>query len=401
MTSVLKQPPVQVVSHLHGIRVDRDGDSPLYAQVRDALEQLIDKEFAPGDAFYPENVLIDKLAVSRITVRRALDDLGRAGRLSRRRGRVTIVQGLHPRPAPTGADRVSELAQPVSSSVSDVDTISVIIPYFQSEYGSAMMEAVGARAKEMGLKLRLYNPDSSHDLPDHFKTSTSGPDREGVILFGSNEQTHVLYRGLTHLGYRSVAIEGVDFGYPGYSVATDAVAAVRIGLDHLLSLGHERIVLLVCEPVREASVVTKLDTFFEVMDERGLAKFARVVVCPRGHGRTTYDSAYAQMDEVWNTDPARRPSAIFTVSDPGAWAALRWFSESGVAVPRDVSVLGFEDALSSKFMNPSLSTVAHPIADVVARAVDVLRGTELPKRHAEWVTPTLVVRESTGPAPAN
>jgi LacI family transcriptional regulator len=92
------------------------------------------------------------------------------------------------------------------------------------------------------------------------------------------------------------------------------------------------------------------------------------------------------------------PTAIFAFDDLGAWAALKWCSDNGLSVPKDISILGFANDKPSAFTHPALSTIAHPIAEIASTAVDLLtlRGET---KQTRLLLPSLVVRESTGPVP--
>ena len=142
-----------------------------------------------------------------------------------------------------------------------------------------------------------------------------------------------------------------DGPYP--VVETDARMAAQMGVDFLRALGHERITLLVNEPATVISVQEKIEQF------RVSYPHGRVVICGTQVWDNSYQASYAHMGEVWNVAPSEQPTAIMTTSDPGAWAALRWLAERHVSVPGQVSVLGFEDVRSSRFMHPSLSSIAH------------------------------------------
>jgi len=74
------------------VTVDSRTATPLYAQVRSALERDIEFGMRPGDALPPEPELEKRFGVSRITVRRALDDLVAAGLVVRQQGRGTFVR---------------------------------------------------------------------------------------------------------------------------------------------------------------------------------------------------------------------------------------------------------------------------------------------------------------------
>ena len=169
---------------------------------------------------------------------------------------------------------------------------------------------------------------------------------------------------------------------------------IRLGLEHLLTLGHRRITLLVNEPPLRGNTRARVGSFRACARAHALRE-ARVASCDapvRG------DAAIRARVRALLAAP-RRPTAIFTVSDSGAWMVLKCLAEQGVRVPEEISVLGFDDDRASAFMQPSLSTLAQPIEAIARRAVDLLVQ-DLPPSGTELLAPALVVRESTGPAPA-
>jgi len=96
-------------------------------------------------------------------------------------------------------------------------------------------------------------------------------------------------------------------------------------------------------------------------------------------------------------------TAIFCFNDIAAIGAIRALKDAGLAVPEDVSVVGFDDIQSAAYSTPSLTTVRQPLLEMGRRGAQVLleRIANREKQYpAEIVmAPELVVRESTGPAP--
>jgi LacI family transcriptional regulator len=99
----------------------------------------------------------------------------------------------------------------------------------------------------------------------------------------------------------------------------------------------------------------------------------------------------------------RRFTALFAYNDISAIGSMRAFQEAGLQVPKDISVVGFDDIQGAAFHYPSLTTVRQPLREMGETAMKTLleriEGREdYPKEIA--VQPELVIRESTGPAPA-
>ena len=95
-----------------------------------------------------------------------------------------------------------------------------------------------------------------------------------------------------------------------------------------------------------------------------------------------------------------RPTAIFAANDSMAIGALSALRDSGVRVPDDIAVAGFDDIPLARYMDPPLSSVHVPIAELGANAVEMLlhgimhKGKHAPRRAR--VSTELVIRRSTG-----
>jgi len=99
-----------------------------------------------------------------------------------------------------------------------------------------------------------------------------------------------------------------------------------------------------------------------------------------------------------------RPTAIFAANDSMAIGALSALRESGVDIPGEMAVAGFDDIPLARYMDPPLSSVHVPICDLGARAVKLLLHGITHKndhqRRRERVATELVIRRSTSAQPA-
>jgi LacI family transcriptional regulator len=97
-------------------------------------------------------------------------------------------------------------------------------------------------------------------------------------------------------------------------------------------------------------------------------------------------------------------TAIFCFNDIAAIGSIRALKDAGLGVPADVSVVGFDDIQSAAYSTPSLTTVRQPLLEMGKRGAQILldRIANSESRYPSEIVmaPELVVRESTGPAPA-
>lgn len=170
-----------------------------------------------------------------------------------------------------------------------------------------------------------------------------------------------------------------------------AYAATR----HLAGLGHRRIAALM-GPAHRHSPRIRLHGYRAALEDAGLPFDPDLV----RHG--TYDRGPARslMHEL--LDLAQPPTAVFAGNDLQALGVYRALRERKLGVPDDVSVVGFDDLPFTQWITPELTTVRQPLdemAAVAARLVVRLARGERPESVNLELPTTLVVRESTGPAP--
>ncbi|WP_281893958.1 LacI family DNA-binding transcriptional regulator [Phytohabitans aurantiacus] len=162
---------------------------------------------------------------------------------------------------------------------------------------------------------------------------------------------------------------------------------------HLLDLGHRRIAIIsgpedvLCSRARVAG-------FRSAHDEAGVPVDPELV----RYGNFYVNAGYEYgLELLGRTD---RPTAIFAGSDMQAMGVLRAARKLGLDVPRDLSVIGYDNLPVAAWIGPALTTVNQPLRDMAGTAtrmlLDIARGVELSTSRIDLVT-ELVVRETTAP----
>ncbi|WP_129666612.1 LacI family DNA-binding transcriptional regulator [Phytoactinopolyspora endophytica] len=179
-----------------------------------------------------------------------------------------------------------------------------------------------------------------------------------------------------------------------YSVVdTDQAAGARQAVQHLLDLGH-RTVWHVAGPEESFAAKGRADGWRSTLEAEGRE------VTPLLHGDWTAESGY-QMGLRLAQEPGC--TAVFVANDQMALGVQRALHGSGKSVPRDVSVVGFDDIPEAGSFLPPLTTVHQDFAEVGRRCLEgVLRQmrTDAPERGTTLVPTRLVVRDSTAPPTA-
>lgn len=172
-------------------------------------------------------------------------------------------------------------------------------------------------------------------------------------------------------------------------VCNDDVAGSRIAVDHLVSLGHRRIVCLSGgdNPVSHS----RARGYADAMADHGLESYAQIVP-----GGLTDSAGYRAAKEAL----ALNPTALVVANDFGAMGAIAAIEEAGLEVPGDISVIGYDGIRLAGLRSVNLSTIAQPLAELgrlaAKRLLERLSDPTRPAQH-DRVLSELVVRGTTGP----
>jgi LacI family transcriptional regulator len=164
---------------------------------------------------------------------------------------------------------------------------------------------------------------------------------------------------------------------------------------HLLDLGHRRIAII-SGPENVLCSRARVAGYRFAHDEAGLTVDPELV----RYGSFQLTAGYRHGMELL-TRPDR-PTAIFAGSDTQAMGVFRAARRLGLDIPRDLSVVGYDNIPVAAWLGPALTTVNQPLRDMAGTAtqmlLDLARGGDLPASRVDLVT-ELVVRESTAPPP--
>ena len=175
------------------------------------------------------------------------------------------------------------------------------------------------------------------------------------------------------------------------SVQADNWTGGLLATRHLLSLGHTHIGIIT-GPADMLCSRARFDGYSAALAERGIDIDPALVT----EGEFTTPGGYAQAMELLN-DPNTRPTAIVAGSDlqaMGIYEAARQFE---LSIPKDLSVIGFDDIQTSEFLGPPLTTIRQPLQDMASAATELIvkaANNEPIQRHIIMPT-SLVVRRST------
>ena len=273
-------------------------------------------------------------------------------------------------------------------------TLGLIVTDIENPFFPELVRAVEDAAREAGYAVLLCNAADDPEREAAYLDLLFERRVDGVVIAASSLGTRHK-EWLAEPPLPVILVNAVE-GPPLPTVASDSRGGARLAVEHLLSLGHRRIAHLAAPPrnpdgserlegARAGIAGAGLDpaTMLVVVDDAGVAGGERA------------------MREVLVRD--RSVTGVFAYNDLMAIGALRAIRATGRSVPRDISVVGFDDIALSAYVDPPLTTIAQETAAMgrwaVGRLIASLAspGSRPP---SERMPVSLRVRGSTGPAPA-
>jgi LacI family transcriptional regulator len=204
------------------------------------------------------------------------------------------------------------------------------------------------------------------DVPGRARELSQRLAPDGVVLLPPLSDDMALLGALQDLGLPVVRV-GPDETAATACVRIDDVSAARQMTEHLLGLGHRRIGFIQGHP-EHASSVHRLQGYREAMRARNLTPRSSDLV----PGFYTLESGMRAARELLGQPPAERCTAIFAGNDDMAAGCLAVAHELGIAVPGELSVVGFDDTYVAAMLQPPLTTVHQPIYDIGFAAANLL-----------------------------
>ena len=261
-----------------------------------------------------------------------------------------------------------------------------------AQYIVNIQEGVLGAIRRSGFELVVHPCDrTSSTFLAEVKSFIGRQKLDGVILLPPISEDPALARMLKEMGCRYIRVLAVPLDEPSNIVLAMDRDAARQVAEHLAKLGHSRIALI-AGPSSYRSAHERRSGFSDALADHGLALPAEFIV----EGSYTFDSGFAGAEALLSRFP--RPTAIFASNDEMAAGVYKAAYLKGLQIPRDLTVVGYDDAPLASRIWPSLTTVRLPIRDMgkiaAERLIAKIQNHDAPATPASTVYPHLVVRDS-------
>jgi GntR family transcriptional regulator, arabinose operon transcriptional repressor len=337
---------------------------------------LADGSYSPGEILPPERNLAEQFSVSRPTIRRSLASLVERGLLINHPGLGTSVRG------PVGRKKPDRRR-----------VIGLLIPNFSNQFFVEVVEAIEQAALQRSYQVLLGNTRHQVGLEEMHLQQMAGDRVNGVVLV--HDPYSPFPEGVSSLraaGIPYVALFNSPSAADCDSVVLDDHGGVIEAMRYLYSLGHRHIAF--CRAVTGSYAHPRERAYSEFLAQSGLPSPSQFLVPSISPGR----EGAQILKELLQSKPA--PTAILAGNDDTALMCYKYLTSLGKQVPRDISLVGFDNLRFTEHLPTPLTTVDQPKREMGRRALDMLLermelGVSSTPR-IERFRPHLVIRESCG-----
>lgn len=319
--------------------------------------------------------------VSRTTVSFVLNNIrGKNISEDTRQKVLTVAEAMGYKPAESAVDTATSREGVVSLFVCHSDSA------FSDAYIMRLLEGMEPALHKRRYDLRVVQFRVSRN---DYAEMARQKGFKGVILLNTHANDEGVAR-LKESGLPFVVIGSLPDADLSQVDIDNTGAAKRVA-EYLLSLGHRNIGVIAHASEAFLAVKSRLSGFLGALEDAGVG-------IPEGKIRFAHfseESGYQAMCEMLAA--GKTPDAVFATNDMVAYGALRALEDAGFDVPRDVSVVGFDDDYMSRYTNPPLTTMTLPAEGIGRKAAEMLLRIMDSKRvhHGIDILPTsLTIRRS-------
>jgi len=365
--------------------MEKSDKTPMYQYImNDIKRKIASGELKPHDPLPTQIELAKEYNTSEITSRRALSDLVQEGFVYRIRGKGSFV---HENPAQADSKGLRTLY--FAHQNHEVSILNH--PFFTD-----MFEGIKEVCDENGVAFHIWDIGENYELPED--------PGAGIILL--TVKGHFDFSRLTAWQEENRRIVTVHFYYPHLGipyVIADNLTGGYLATQHLISQGHQRIgVILTGSSLLELNqdFSLRLQGYKLALTQHNIPFHPDLITVVDGEDERAEmgEEGFKRLMKL--PEP---PTAIFATSDYKAFGAMNAARESGMNIPDDISIIGYDDVKLGEYSYPRLTTVNQNTRKMGQRAAEILLF-ELEEDHSSLVkdeiVPTLILRDSTAPLSA-
>ena len=268
------------------------------------------------------------------------------------------------------------------------DTIGIMMADISEPYYAHIIKGMEYVASQTGHTLLFSNSYESVEHNRVLQKMVFAERVDGLVIVGSNIQEKNFVFSLLEQNIPFVLLER-NFTDPRINcIWVDNVDGAYLATKHLIEKGHRKIAHIAGNLFNQVTL-DRIEGYKKALNDAGIGYSEELVTS----GHFVSRDAYEVMKEMIN----QGCTAVFAASDTMAYGALQAIAETGLTVPDDIAVIGFDDLEFSGLTNPPLTTIRQPRHEMGQKSLELLTAIlrrDKENGHKICLAPELVIRRS-------
>ncbi len=269
------------------------------------------------------------------------------------------------------------------------DILGLIVPSLNNPFMSELTGHLEIYARTRGYNLMVCNSSYDHDLEKEVFSLLVSRQVDGIIMIPVGHESYESLSTLTNQVPTVFISENMQ-NYPENYVSVDNTRGMQIATEYLYSLGHRQILYFGARPDSKTHQL-RLEGYLSTCERLGLTPH----VLRSSYSRSSREVGYLMAGEYFSHP--NKETAILCAADMLAIGVMQAAFEAGVRIPKDISLMGFDNISFSALPQIDLTTINQPTQQMAISGVDMLleriKDPEA-ERTKLILPPSLIVRKS-------
>lgn len=289
--------------------------------------------------------------------------------------------------------RPNALAKGLKSMKTNV--IGIVLSNLQNPFWIKVLEGVEDTCRSKGYSLMICNSNDNAEVEEEHIKAFQMRLVDGIIINPTIKNLS-LYEQLEKDKFPFISINRKIPGQKLNMVLVDNSMGGRLAVEHLLKLGKKKIAIFLYPPDGISPRMERRSGYQEALRNNGIAPDPNLIVIVKEESGTVKKA----VKELMNGPD--KPDAIFSTNNMMTLEILEGIKDLGLSVPKDVSLVGYDETVWSKHLNSPLTTVNQPSYAMGQLAAERLisliesKGNNDTEKKEIRLEPNLIVRESCG-----
>lgn len=281
----------------------------------------------------------------------------------------------------------------------DAKAIAVLVKGIANPFFTEMIRVIEQECKRKHYSMELTHIEADEDEVDVAQKVVKEKRLRGIIFLGglfshSEEKLKKLSVPFVFSTAGSIP-ENISKNLYSNICVDDRKESARM-VEHLISLGHKKIAILVAEAQEESIGQLRLEGYCDALRAHGIAVDEKLIY------QTDDKLSHFSMENGYVTtkkllESGEKFTALYAVADALAIGASRALHEAGLRIPQDISLAGYDGIDMANYIVPSLTTIRQPVEEMAKDTIKLLFDIIAGRKEHQHITyqAELLIKEST------